>query len=741
MKKHFFIPLSVFCTALLAMCLLSNCNPNDYLLYQSKDFTIYPNRIEQGEHSAVAENDNQIISNYPDLIEKEWKLSKNIDHYPSYKSNQVLLNAIYKLSLEELEKNIAEDSTFNTGEKWTGVWTRDISYSVVLALAITNPELAQKSLLKKVKHGKIIQDNGTGGSWPISSDRMIWSAAAWEIYKTTGDTDWLRKVYFIIKNSTEDDLNVVWDYQKRLFKGESSFLDWREQSYPNWMEPMDIYNSYSLGTQAVHFQSLQSLINIGRLLGKDIQKYKDISGALKKSINEKMWLIEKGHFGQYLYGRKNHSLSKKSESLGAALMVLWDISDKERQKNIVRNTPTGKFGIPCFHPQIPNIPPYHNKAIWPFVQAYWNWASAKTESMESVKLGLANMIRSTALFQTNKENLLLSNGDFNGTEINSDRQLWSVAGSLSTFYRVLMGMNFTADHLEFSPFIPREYKGKQTIKNLRYRNAILDIEIYGFGAKISSYSLDGNYYQKAIVPKDIEGKHKIVIRMNNQSPAPSKINIIDEVTSPETSRLRFEGDQLMWIKKDNIDHYHIYQNGELLLETEDNYMSEVNISEPVEFQIQTSDKDGNLSFLSEPLYLYKSDFERIIEAENFDFKTKTDYVVLSKKNNREFYFTIKIPKPGKYYIDFLYANGSGPINTDNKCGIRSFWVNNAYTGSLVFPQRGKGNWDEFGYSNPFYIDLAKRKNQFKISFEDFNKNMDGEINAIRLDKIRMIRIQ
>ena len=739
MKKWLFIPILISLTIILSITLLNRCDPDDYILYQSSDFTVFPNRIEQGEYATVAHNNTHISSNYPGLKSKEWKLETDLSKYPKYESNHVLLNAIYQLSLEEIEKNIAPDTTFNSGAKWKGVWTRDISYSIILALAITNPEISKKSLLKKAKHGKIVQDTGTGGSWPVSSDRMIWSTAAWELFKSTGDMDWLRKVYLIIKNSTEDDLNVVWDYQKHLFKGESSFLNWREQSYPKWMEPSDIFNSYSLGTQAVHYQSLKVLIKIGKLLGEDVQKYQDISQALKKSINEKLWLPEKKYFGQFLYGRKNQLLSDKSETLGEALMVIWDITNEQRKKEIVVNTPVTKFGAPCFYPQIPNIPAYHNQAIWPFVQAYWNWASTKTQNMKSVQWGIANLFRSSAIFLTNKENLLIKNGDFNGTKINSDRQLWSVAGSLSTFYRILIGLNYTKDQLEFKPFIPREYKGKQSIKGLRYQNAILDLDIYGFGDKIISYSLDGKFYKYAIVPKDMEGKHKIEIRMNNQLPKQSEINIVKNVVSPESTSLHFANNQLSWNKTKTTDHYHVYQNGELLLETTDNYMSEVNIKSPTEFQIQTEDSVGNLSFLSAPLYVYNSNYERIIEAEFFDSKTKNSYVELSRKMNQEFYFNIRIPNKGRYYIDFSYANGNGPINTKNKCAIRSFWVNNSYSGSIVFPQRGQNKWNDYGYSNAILIDLKNKNNFFKISLEDFNKNMNEEVNSFRIDKIRIIK--
>lgn len=722
---------------------LTNCDPNRSLLYKSKEFSLYPNKIVQGEFEATAIDSCTILSNYgqeENKTQQEWKLTSNLSNYPQYKSNQMILNAIYQLGLEELEKNMAPDTTFNTGEKWQGVWTRDISYSVILALAITHPEVSKNSLLKKVKHGKIIQDTGTGGSWPVSSDRMIWSVAAWEIYKTTGDLDWLKRAYFIIKNSTEDDLNVVWDYQKHLFKGESSFLDWREQSYPKWMEPIDIFNSYSLSTQAVHYQSLQVLIQMGKILGKDVQKYFDISQAVKTSINEKFWLPEKGYFGQFLYGQKYHQLSNRSESLGEALCILWNIADKPRANQIIANTPQNSFGIPCFHPQIPNVAAYHNQAIWPFVQSYWTWASAKAKNIESVNHGLACAIRSTALFLTNKENLLISTGDFNGTAINSDRQLWSVAGSLSTIFRTLLGFNYTAGYLELKPFIPREYKGKQSITNLIYHQAILDIYVYGFGDQVSSFSIDGQYYSRAIIPKDLEGKHVIEIRMNNKQPKNSGIHLTENLTSPEFPNISYANNRLNWNKIEGANTYRVFKNGELLLETPDDYMAEVTLNKPTEFQVQAIDKKGIASFLSKPLYVYPSVFTRSIEAELFSTpQTTKSFVELSKKKNRDFYFKIRIPSDGDYYIDFLYANGNGPINTNNKCGIRSLWLENDFLGALVFPQRGNNNWTDYGYTNAFPVKLEKGNALFKISFEEFNKNMNLDTNSVRIDKIRLIR--
>lgn len=316
-----------------------------------------------------------IVASDEDRLTTQWKLTKDISAYPHLKSSSVLLDALYNQAIEEMLLDIRDDGAFMAGEKWPGVWTRDISYSIHLAFAIINPDAAKTSLLAKVKNGKIIQDTGTGGAWPVSSDRMTWALAAWEIYKVTGDKDWLQQSFSIIKNSALADLETVRDKQTGLFNGESSFLDWREQTYPLWMDPKDIYASKNLGTNAVHFQTYKILIAMASELHEEVSDLSDDTSELEADIpeldedvsqldedvsqfisaakgiqdgmNKLMWIPEKKYFGQYLYGRNYQSLSPKSEALGEALSVLFEIPNAKRQKEIVENTPVTKFGIPC----------------------------------------------------------------------------------------------------------------------------------------------------------------------------------------------------------------------------------------------------------------------------------------------------------------------------------------------------------------------------------------------------------
>jgi len=345
--------------------------------------------------------------------------------------------------------------------------------------------------MKKVDNDRIIQDTGTGGSWPVSSDRMIWAVAAWEIYKSTSDMDWLKQAYPIIKNSAETDLEIVYDKESGLFRGESSFLDWREQTYPRWMEPKDIYKSMNLGTNALYYETFKILAEMADILNEDGEKYQQVASRLKTAINKFLWVKDKGYYGQYLYGRTSMSLSPRSETLGEALCILFDIADESQKQSILEKMPVVKYGPTCIFPQIPNIPPYHNNGIWPFVVSYWTLAAKTGGNMAAVTHGLGSIYRAAALYLSNYENMVAQTGDFLGTEINSPRQLWSVAGNLAMIYKLFFGMKYYDGYLEFDPLIPEEYTGHFELKNYTYAGSILDISLSGHGNGIATFILDG----------------------------------------------------------------------------------------------------------------------------------------------------------------------------------------------------------------------------------------------------------
>jgi len=680
----------------------------------------------------------------------QWKQIHDISAFPQYHSDYPISNAIYNLAIDEMINAVEADSTFRTGKEWAGVWTRDISYSIILSMAYLQSKVAKYSLLKKVKNGCIIQDTGTGGAYPASTDRMIWAVAAWELYKATGDQDWLRQAYAIIKNSVEDDLHNAFDHVTGMMHGESSFLDWREQTYPRWMQPVDIYESENLGTNAVHYQANIVLSEMAKLLNdrQAAEKYSQIAAYIKKGVNKYLWMNDKGYYGQYLYGRNFKSLSPRSEALGEALSVLFGIADTRQQKSVIENTPVTNYGIPCIYPQIPAIPPYHNNAVWPFVQTYWALASAKAGNEKSVLESIAAIYRPAALFLTNKENFVAGNGDFAGTQINSSNMLWSLSGSLSLVHKVLFGIDFHTDSLLFHPFVPKVLVGKRSLTYFKYRNAVLNIGLEGFGNQIKSFELDGKSTVHAAIPCTLTGTHSIKIVLANNELTGSRIKKVSNYTTLETPAANYAEGKLSWNPIVGARLYAILKNGKVFQQTVESSLK-VTVADFDEYQVMAKDANNVSSFASEPVIVVNSKLHKSYEVEKFAPKSIQPYknyqgggfVEISKTINRNITIPVETDITGTYAINFRYANGNGPINTENKCAIRTLKADGKFAGTVVLPQRGTNEWSNWGYTNAVAVRLSKGKHQISISFEPSNENMNGEINQAMLDAVDICKIR
>ena len=729
---------------------------NDEAVYKSDAYTIYPNRVVQNGDISRMVSPQEIQSNYRGK-ELLWKQKNDPQQYPGYTSGIPVSETLYNLSVDEMINLIEADDTWRTGESWGGVWTRDISYSILLSVSYMRPDISMNSLMRKVKDGRIVQDTGTGGSYPVSTDRAVWSVAAWQIYLVTGDKEWLKGAYDIIRNTIAQDEQIAYDEVTGMVKGESSFLDWREETYPWWMQPADIYESECLGTNAVHYQTNVIASKMASLLNDAANKTKFENNAqrIKDGINKHLWMDDKGYYAQYLYGRQHKIVSPRSETLGEALCILFGIADGERARRIVSSVPQTAYGNSCIFPQIPNIDPYHNHGVWPFVQSYWMWASAKAGNEPSVVESIAAIYRAAALFATNKENFVAQDGDYH-TDTNSNNMLWSIAGNLSIVHRLFFGINFTEEGLVFEPFIPEQFGGEQVLTNFRYRNAVLDISVKGYGNKIASFTVDGKKSNSLISPK-LKGKHKIEIIMANNAPADTAITKTANYFSVETPKAYLdESSRLAWTQIPGATHYRILRNGKEIARQERRKINDnrYNIPTPAlyaEYQVIAEDANGVQGFASEPITVYDLAHERVFDMTDFAPKTSFEAckrytgkgaVEISSTENTRIDMRIDAPTAGRYVIDFRYVNGNSTILSDNRCAIRTLSVDGRKSGIVVFPQQGKDIWWNWGYTNPVAVELKQGENVVSLSFEDYNVNMNNEgINRAMIDCMRLVKAE
>jgi hypothetical protein len=675
-----------------------------------------------------------------------WARKLDLTGFPALSSSQRLQDALYRLSLEELRQLVREDGALSAGAKWPGVWTRDVSLSTILSLAIVAPDAARRSLLAKVDSaGRIIQDTGTGGSWPVSSDRMVWALAAWEIYAATGDGAWLRQSYDITRRSAEADLHAVRDTETGLFNGESSFLDWREQSYPRWMQPADIYRSQNLGTNAVHYAAYRVLAKMARALGEPPSRWDSVADGIQSGMTAYLWQPERGWYGQYRYGRIYLARSPRAEGLGEALASIYGAASREQRQALIKNAPVVDFGTPTFWPYVQGERFYHNATIWPFVTAYWTWAAAEGGNTAAVQRGLDDATRTTALFLTNKENTVASSGHYEGTALNSDRQLWSVAGTLAGTYRLLFGMRLEPDRLAFRPMVPPSYGGERTLRDLHYRGATLAVTVRGYGDDVSVANLDGRVIERAEIPAALTGSHALTITMNGRWPT-TEVHLVENHFAPATPRAALGDSGLTWSPAAGAVRYVVYRNGAPVTRTTGTSVAVRPADGLQEYQVLAVNALGDESFLSEAVRVVPADDEQTVkpnmagaEREHTGY-TGAGYVRLTREQNVNVTVPVRVSRAGTYAVDARYANGSGPVNTEDKVAVRTLLVDGDTAGVVVMPQRGTNQWSDWGWSNTLRVRLRPGAHTLVLTYAPLDENMNRRENTALLDELRLTRL-
>jgi hypothetical protein len=344
---------------------------------------------------------------------------------------------------------------FETGLKWPYVWTRDLSYSIDLGLWRFDPARSRNGLQFKLSGARkaaarenlyVMQDTGSGGSWPISTDRVVWFLGARHLLD---DKSFADQVWRAAQDTLAQDRTYVFDAAFGLYRGETSFLDWREQTYPAWTanEVTFIGQSFSLSTNVLHYQALQLAATLADAQheAQAAAGYRQQAAALKAAINAHFWRADRGLYMSYIGG--DGTPYDTYDLLGIDLAITSGVAEGDRAKQTLSNYPTWPAGSPVIWPERSDQPIYHNRAIWPFVSAYTLRAARAVDDPARITHEIASVMRGAALYGSNMENYELltqgqhvDEGKLSGPVVNSPRQLWSVAGYFAVVTEGVFGL-------------------------------------------------------------------------------------------------------------------------------------------------------------------------------------------------------------------------------------------------------------------------------------------------------------
>ena len=730
---------------------------------------------------------------------------------PSLQTTSAMFDALYQLALDEAaecsveaikdyafndgqELACAEGGCFETGRKWNYVWTRDTAYATHLGLPWVDAVRAKNSLELKISTRRdgsdlqIVQDTGTGGSYPVSTDRSVWALGASEaLQHLTGEarTKFRDRALEAAKNTIEHDRVVVFDPSDGLYRGEQSFLDWREQTYPGWANPdlVHIGMSKSLSTNVAHLSLLDLAATLAQEVGDGATatKMKGWATELRSSIRKRFWLADEKQLSTYVTTELDPSPVRRFDLLGTSLAVLLDAIPSEQAKDAIATYPTLLKGPPVIFPQQKDTPIYHNRAIWPFVTAYWVKAAKKVGNDTAFDAGIRSLVRGAALNLSNMENLEVvtgkpwhDDGAFSGPVVNSQRQLWSVAGYIGAVNGGLFGVEAVTGGVRVSPFVPRSLaatlfgKAKTiALNDLPIRGKKLSISVklpegdagasgaYVIAARrLNGQALEGDF----IADEKLRDRNLVEIELAAPAASAAALRIISNtadyrtIFAPRTPVVTglgvsngkrvvsagFSGESPTEIT------WSVYRDGVRVASglgantttwTDDATAGDGSPGHCYTVETRWG-SSGNVSQHAAPVCWWGPSSTRIrsVTANGFEATGGTlaggHYESWGDPGHEIVAQFDNVTRTGEHLVQARYANGAGPISTGITCAVKKVTVeelpsgNVVGSGFLMMPHRG--DWGSWGDSSFVRVNLSAGKSyRVRLAHDDRAVNMSA----------------
>jgi glycogen debranching enzyme len=732
---------------------------------------------------------------------------------PSVQTNSPMFDALYQLALAEAkeasvssirdyafndgaELPCPEGGCFETGRKWTYVWTRDTAYATDLGLAWADPVRAKNSLEMKLSTRRdgsdlqIVQDTGTGGSYPVSTDRAVWALGARRVLlHLTGEarTSFRDKALSAAKNTIAHDRAVVFDSRDGLYRGEQSFLDWREQSYPGWtaQDVVHIGTSKTLSTNVAHLALLEFAAELADEASQtDVAStFKGYASALRVAVRERFWLAQDKQLSTFITTELDGAPARRADLLGTSLAVLFGVTTPEQSLEALASYPTLPKGPPVIFPQQKETAIYHNRAIWPFVTAYWMKAARHVGHSAAFSAGMRSLVRGAALNLSNMENFelvtgkpFLEDGAYSGPVVNSQRQLWSVAGYLGAVNAELFGVEAVKGGVRVAPFVPRAlaatlFAGATTLalNDLPLRGKKLSISLKlppsdsgSDGAYVVvSRKLNGQVLDRDIVDDAQLGARNLVeIELGPATTASAPLRELNDVSdyrvlyAPRTPTLTLSGGpggkirltatfagensaEITWnVYRDGVRAATgLSANASTWFDPTSSALSPSHCY-TAEAQWGTS---GNVSQRSKPVCFWGPALERISAVSAADFEATGGTLVTQYGRTfrqawgdpgHELSATFTASRTGEHLVQAVYGNGSGPVNTGITCAVKKVTVEEVGTsavvgsGYFVMPQRSV--WESWGDSSFVRAALTAGKSyRVRVAHDERSINMSA----------------
>lgn len=435
---------------------------------------------------------------------------------------------------------------------------RDLSINIWNGFAMLSPEVSRNSLysLLALSADNKLSITGSGGYW----DQIIFAIGAWQYYLATGDRTFLSKAYEAVTNTLAVLEKEEYTEKLGLFRGPAVYGD-GVSAYPKIYTESEIrevkngaysgidkwpqYNPsrrsavghgipmHALSTNLVYYQVYVLLNEIeDELKVSSDRNWKLKANLLKSNIEKWFWNREKK---TYNYLVDDFGGSDFQEGMGLAMALLFNVPDKSQVAAIIEKTVIEEAGIPCVYPSFDRylsdkggayMCGRHSGTVWPHIQGLWADAMVQHGKYQKFLFELNNLaqhaIRDGQFLELYHPKTGLPYGGEQEMMVDdprkqegknvwqcASRQTWSATAFIRMIFNGLVGMRIGRDGIHFQPYLPDGIKSLE-LSGIKYREAVLDIQITGTGGRIKEITLnDGK--NSAFIPNDISGHRTLKI--------------------------------------------------------------------------------------------------------------------------------------------------------------------------------------------------------------------------------------
>lgn len=495
------------------------------LFYQSDRFAVHDRCVTdaaEGDPPALVTDRTTIVSPLRVVEEFVWRdndfgdMTRVVDRheiwrsrvepgrFPELTTSFRSVDAAFALALETFQRNSSSEFSL-PGQSgiWSagyfqgpglgfGAWKRDTSHIALRSGSLLDPAVARASLAYVVNAGF---DNGSDGD-------SLPTVAIWDHYLATGDLSLVHETWARLAEAGSA-LDARFDETRGLVAAEQS------TSNDCFNEPE--VDGFALSVQVYSMETYAALSRMAALPGIEDDRatahWAERASAMRRSILNQYWNPEHGFFTSGPRGSESYARGYWETS--GAEAVLWGflgadaepMTDSALQQ--MRAVAMSEYGVVLYPYKQPDN--HFCGSVWYCWQAGIARAAARVGDAGLIHQLIGQQVRTVVRNKTFYE----VTDAVTGQSWRWPGQLWHAAGFVSLFLFGLLGVRYDVDGMTFTPAVAPVFDGAR-ISGLKYREALLDIEIRGHGSRCD-LTLDGHSVDR--IAPDTTGRHTVVLTM------------------------------------------------------------------------------------------------------------------------------------------------------------------------------------------------------------------------------------